>query len=200
MVTKRTFKFVAGSLCLDFVNTVGARQGNSVLRDKLAGFSDLVDWSRMAGVLSAADAAAFARRAAEAPRAAGATLKRALAFREALYGVAAALMKSAAPPAPDLELVNREIAAAQARRRLAFLHGKLVWIRDDANSFDRMLWSVADSASALFASPDPSAIRQCPGDECGWLFLDTSRNHSRRWCQMRICGNRAKVRRFRESL
>jgi predicted RNA-binding Zn ribbon-like protein len=195
VVTKSKFKFVSGSLCLDFVNTVGGRAGNSILRDKFAGFGDVLDWSRAAGVLSAAETAELARRSA----AGGKFLKRALALREAIYRIASSLLDGHAPSADDLALLNREIAAAATQRRLAFVHGALVRTWDGANPLDRTLWSVADSASTLFTSPDAAAIRQCPGDECGWLFLDTSRNHSRRWCEMRICGNRAKVRRFREN-
>lgn len=194
MVTKTKFKFVGGSLCLDFVNTVGGRKGNSILGEKFAAFGDLVEWSRMAGVLSATDAAGWEKRVA-----ASASLKRALALREAIYGVARSLLDESAPSGGDLELINREITAAATRQRLAFVRGKLLCTWDGADPLDRVLWTVTDSATALFTSPEAAAIRQCPGDDCGWLFLDTSRNHSRRWCEMRICGNRAKVRRFREN-
>ena len=196
MVTKPKFKFVGGSLCLDFVNTVGGWEGTSILREKFSGIGDLQEWSRAAGILNAAEAAARNLRGARA----GAFLKRALTLRRAIYGIARSLMAGSVPADGDLDVLNREIAGAAARCRLAFADGKLVRTWHGANPLDRSLWTVAESASVLFTSPEAAAIRQCPGDECGWLFLDTSRNLSRRWCEMRICGNRAKVRRFRESV
>lgn len=199
MVTESKFKFIGESPCLDFVNTVGAWEGRAILRDKFTGYGDLIVWSQAAGLLGAPEAGVCEQHAARFPRAAAAFLKRSLALREAIYGIAKSLLDGNEPSGGDLEVLNREIAAAAGRQRLVYVHGKLMRTWDGANPLDRALWTVADSASALFTSPDAAAIRQCPGDECGWLFLDTSRNHSRRWCQMRICGNRAKVRRFREN-
>ena len=198
MVTNPKFKFIGGSLCLDFVNTVGGRIASSGKRDyadrivgeKLVHFGDLMTWGQMAGVLGPAEAPV-------APRHAGPLLARAIAFREALYRIAKCLLEGWAPPEADLRLVNREIVTAESHRRLTFSDARLSRTWDDAAAPERVLWSVAESATVLLASPDAASLRQCPGEECGWIFLDTSRNHARRWCQMRICGNRAKVRRFR---
>jgi predicted RNA-binding Zn ribbon-like protein len=60
-----------------------------------------------------------------------------------------------------------------------------------------VLWPLALSAESVFGSDDVDRLRQCGGTACGWLFLDATRNHSRHWCDMADCGNRAKVRRFR---
>ena len=49
----------------------------------------------------------------------------------------------------------------------------------------------------LLSGSDLSRIKQCPGDHCGWLFFDTTKNKNRRWCEMEVCGNRAKQRRLR---
>lgn len=175
-------KFVGGRLCLDFVNTVGARLGNEPLRDKLVSYADLAKWSGLAGL--------------PAPRGAGSgatVFKRALALREALYRI----FNSRKPGGTDMQILQRELSIARSHERLS---KRLVWTWDQPRAPERMLWEVARSAAELLTSEDRHKIRRCAGDECGWLFLDTSRNHSRQWCVMRDCGNRAKVRRFRERL
>jgi predicted RNA-binding Zn ribbon-like protein len=193
VVTNSKFKFIAGSLCLDFVNTVGGwLPGDTILADKLVAFHDLLDWARLAGVLTPAQARTLTAEE-DVP-----LLRRAVAFRGSLYRVAKSLLEAAPPPAADLDRLNREISAAQSHRLLAYAHGKLIRAWDDPHTSERILWAVAESAAELVTAPEIASVRQCPGDDCGWMFLDTSRNRARRWCQMRICGNRAKVRRFRE--
>jgi predicted RNA-binding Zn ribbon-like protein len=202
VVTNSKFKFIGGSLCLDFVNTVGGRISSGAKRDyadrivgeKFETFGDLAAWGRMAGILTSTQASGLAHQAG-AP-----LLDRVILFREALYRVAKSVVEAWTPPAEDLELLNREITTAGTHRRLAFSHGKLVRTWNDSSTPERILWTVAESAFELLPSPEAASLRQCPGEECGWLFLDTSRNHARRWCQMKICGNRAKVRRFRQNL
>ena len=71
---------------------------------------------------------------------------------------------------------------------------------DSEAALDRMLWSIAHSGAELLTTGDLSRLRECGGEECGWLFEDTSRNRSRQWCDMQDCGNLAKVRRYRTRL
>jgi predicted RNA-binding Zn ribbon-like protein len=198
VVTNSKFKFIAGALCLDFVNTVGGRVASGIVRDKLAEYRDLVQWAEAAGVLSRAgtpDADDGGRSDVAAARPA---LARAVAFREALYRIAIACVEGRGPAAADVALLNRETAIAKAHECLHFSRGRFLVEWDDPDAPDRILWTVARSAAGFLASPALASLRQCGGEECGWLFLDTSRNHSRQWCDMRICGNRAKLRRFRE--
>ena len=208
MVSKPKFKFIGGTLCLDFVNTVGGRVGSErkgdfsyrVLSDKLTGFDDLVRWSESAGVLSRAEALKVARRAASQPSDAKSLFDRAIVVRESLYRVCKSLLAASTPPAADVVVLNRELANARSRKRLKFSEGGFVWSWDKPDALDRILWTVIDLAGEFLASSALASLRQCPGDDCGWLFLDESRNGSRQWCEMRICGNRAKLRRFRERL
>lgn len=201
------FKFVGGFLCLDFVNTVGGRIESSggrsatchIIRDKLAGFQDLVQWSEAAGVLGHREASDLARRRRPNPGAAKIVIDRAVALREALYRICRCCVKGRTPLEADLHLFNAELVAAFAHERLYFSRGRFLRACDEPGAPDRILWSVVRSAGEFFVSPALTSLRQCPGDECGWMFLDTSRNHSRRWCDMRICGNRAKIRRFRQA-
>jgi predicted RNA-binding Zn ribbon-like protein len=68
----------------------------------------------------------------------------------------------------------------------------------DLPALDQMLWPIVRSTADLLTSGELERVRQCPGEECGWLFLDASRSGRRQWCDMAECGNLAKVRRFRE--
>ncbi len=67
-----------------------------------------------------------------------------------------------------------------------------------AGDLTSMLWPVAWSASQLLTSPELARVKTCANERCGWLFIDSSRKHNRKWCQMGVCGNRAKARRFYE--
>jgi predicted RNA-binding Zn ribbon-like protein len=66
----------------------------------------------------------------------------------------------------------------------------------DEDALDRMVWPVARSAADVLVSDEGSRVRRCAGESCHWFFLDSGRNRSRRWCDMRDCGNRAKARRL----
>lgn len=202
-------KLVGGRLCLDFVNTVyarpvggglpkGTRGGNySPGDEKLTSYTDLVAWSVCAGVLSDKEARRLLRAASDRPKDAKAILKRAIKLREAIYRIFMAGLKGRRPDESDLLTINEELRAAKDSERL-LSKGEgfaLVWVDND--SLDRMLWPVARSAAEVLISDELSRVRQCGAENCGWLFLDTSRNRSRQWCDMRDCGNLAKVRRFR---
>jgi predicted RNA-binding Zn ribbon-like protein len=194
-------KFIGGSLCLDFVNTVGGRVGNrpyTVLRDKLVTYEDLVTWGRLAGLISSAGVRSLKRSAAGNPIVAAAVLKRTVALREALYRVFRSVVDGPRTVRNDIEILERELAIARDHERLSPSARAFVWTWDDRDALDRMLWAVSRSAAELLTSKELLKLRHCGGDECGWMFLDTSRNRSRQWCDMRDCGNRAKVRRFRE--
>jgi len=201
------FKFVAGDLCLDFVNTVGGRlrtssgrrgMGGEILREQLLGYADLLSWSRLAGAVMQQEAGALLRRAQQHEGDGRAVFARALALREALYRIFAAVLDGREPRKADLAALNEELTIARGHERLHCVNKQWLWRWEDADpELDRPLWPVAQSAAALLASPRLNRVRECPGERCGWLFLDGSKNHSRQWCTMRDCGNLAKVRRFR---
>ena len=198
-------KLVGGDPCLDFVNTVGGRVqavGDAQTRvraDKLACYPDLAAWSVHAGLVGESAGRLLLRLAAARSREAKAALRRALEFREALYRTLRALMLDRVPAPADLAVLNAEIAASRSRERLAARPGGLRWEwRDAARRLESPLWPVARAAAALLTSPELARLRHCGGDDCGWLFLDRSRNRSRQWCTMEDCGNLSKVRRFRK--
>ncbi len=193
------YLLVGGRLCLDFCNTVRDRDGEP--EERLTEYGELVGWSWRAGVLNAEEAARLKRMARRAPTEAVAVHRRALALREAMHAVflAAATGRRVAPEA--LDLLNDELGRAMARSQVVAADGSFTWIwAEGGRALDSMLWPIARSAADLLTSGDLTAIRECGGSACGWLFLDTSRNRTRRWCDMRLCGNRAKARRHHQRL
>jgi predicted RNA-binding Zn ribbon-like protein len=194
------FEFTGGELCLDFVNTVAHRTDGERRRDDLASFSDLLEWSRQAGTISAADHAVLKRAADRSPVAARRTLARAVALREAIYAAISAYCAGRSGPRSAIDTISREAAIAGSHRHIVPIAGSssgFAWRWDATHArLDRAIWPLAWSAADLVTSARVNQVRECALETCGWLFVDTSRNQTRRWCDMRVCGNRAKVRRF----
>jgi predicted RNA-binding Zn ribbon-like protein len=208
-----TAKMIGGRLCLDFANTVGGRRAASapeqkgkndfvVIEDRLLNYFDLLAWSLRAGLLTNTAADRLVREAKRREGAAKSVWKRAVALREAIYRISAAIAVGEQPRSVDLEILNQELAVAHGRVRLALsADGGFVWEWiDTREDMDQMLWRIADSAAEMLTTGDMTRLRRCGGEDCGWLFEDTSRNRSRQWCVMEDCGNVAKVRRFRSRL
>ena len=193
-----TLTLIGGAPCLDFANTSSGR-GTPLLQEHLRSYDLLLVWSEHAGVLSRAERQRLARLAARRPRAAAQVLRRALALREAIHAIGAALAHAASPPAPELAVINRELAAAMAQACLRPAEGgfALDWAATPA-ALDSVLRPLVRSAATLLLGPQHDRVKQCPGHGCGWLFLDLTKNRNRRWCEMEICGSRNKVRRYRE--
>ena len=210
MDNPKNLKFVGGVLCLDFVNTVGGRASlvsakrgrdyaDAIITEKLDAYDDLLLWSELGGMISRREGKALAERAVAHPREAAAVLARARALRESLYRIFRCSVEKWRPEEADLDVLGKELAIARDHERLRLADAGFTWAWDaDAEALDRMLWPVARSAAELLTSGDLPRVRQCGSDRCRWMFLDTSRNRSRQWCDMKDCGNLAKVRRFRE--
>jgi predicted RNA-binding Zn ribbon-like protein len=202
-------RLIGGRLCLDFINTVDGRKSESprresgsinrlVLGDKLGEYSDLVEWSRHSGIVTAIEAGRLIKASKRKSTEARDVFDRAIALREALYRICKATLTGRRPQKVDLEIVNHELLGARTNERLTHgAHGfTWEWVGREA-ALDRMLWSIVHSAAELLTTGDLSRLRECCGEECGWLFEDISRNRSRQWCDMQDCGNLAKVRRYR---
>ncbi len=189
------FELTGGALCLDFANTISGHRQRSP-RERLQTYGDLIAWAEQTGILGAADARRLRTEGTRRPGDAAAVLARARTLREAIYGLATALPDS--PADADLAALNGELASAMRHARLESGADRLEWAWEKApTALDRVLWPVARSAADLFTSDEPVLVRECASETCTWLFRDTSKNHSRKWCDMRDCGNRAKVRRHR---
>ncbi len=187
-------------MCLDFANTVEWHAAASP-EDRLRNYSDLMEWAVEAGIIDEETARRWTEESRSQPGEAARILKRALSFREALYRIFSAVARNAAPDEDDLAALNGILGDALGRLTLDYGSDgfRLGWPPLDKCGPGSVLWPIARSAADLLAAGDPSRIRQCADDRgCGWLFLDQSRNRSRRWCSMEDCGNRAKAgRHFR---
>ena len=189
------FRLLGGNLALDFVNTVGGRTPANanryeIDREHLTTIDDLYEWALVAGVINASRHRKLVNDARAHPRLASSVFARALRLRESLYRLFVGTHK--------LDVLNDELSIARTHERLGVIEGQVQPIWDDDRALDLPLWEVARAAAALLTSDQLERVRQCPGESCGWLFVDTSRNRSRQWCDMNDCGNLAKVRRFRE--
>ena len=193
------FELTGGELCLDFANTIGPRHDPDRVEDHLRSYSDLVSWARQTGSLPSAWAERLLRGARDRLPAAQLVVARALQLREAIYTVLAARVRGGKVPRESLHAIEWEAARAAAHRHIVCgTDGAFSWTWDDDGDLGRPLWPVALSAADLLTSGRLALVRECALETCGWLFLDTSRNQTRRWCDMKVCGNRAKARRFYE--
>ncbi|HEY7976321.1 MAG TPA: ABATE domain-containing protein [Ktedonobacterales bacterium] len=183
-------------MALDFVNTVDWRNTRQPT-ERLNGYADLVTWLCAADALTPSVGQRMLAAAGADGEGAQAAFARARALREAIYRVFAAVARGEAIATPDLAPVSVAASEALAHARLApTAQGSVEWEWPEHDApLERALWPVARSAAALLVSARLGRVRECEGDGCGWLFLDTSKNRSRRWCSMDSCGNRAKARR-----
>jgi predicted RNA-binding Zn ribbon-like protein len=194
------FDLSGGRLCLDFANTVGDR-GSDRPTEHLGSYGDFIAWAEQAGATTARAARARLRAAAARPAEAREALAAAIRLREALYRVFAAVASGRTPRVPDLAIVNAAVPAAFERSRLVPSAGGFTLSADvEAGDLWAPLTPVVRSAVDLLVSPDVDRVRTCAATTCAWLFLDTTKNRARRWCDMKTCGNREKVRRFRDSV
>jgi predicted RNA-binding Zn ribbon-like protein len=190
------FELTGGHLCLDLANTLDERQAAEP-RELLTDFRDLLDWGVQSGTIDAGQGRVLRALAAAHPRRAEQALRNARAVRESIYAVFSSVATRVPVPAAALSDLNGAFRQAVRHRSLASRDGAFAWtwVAGARASLDQPLWPAVWAAGELLVSGDLARVKQCEGAGCGWLFLDTSRNGSRRWCDMSVCGNRAKARR-----
>ena len=190
--TLETLEIVGGALCLDFVNTINSRLMPE--HDYLVHYSDLVGWANKVGILSPTQSNQLQKRAKQNVQKAENTLGEARMLRELLYRLFSNAAKGSEPNKKDMETFV--ISYGEAISRGQFLktddYYTTTWKVDEVS--DALLWPIVHSAGELLLSSELRQVKECPG--CGWLFLDTSKNQSRRWCSMNTCGARDKMRRY----
>lgn len=187
---------LAGDVALDFVNTVeGIR--SAAYEETLGAYEDLLRWAEEADIISRRERSSLSRLAVAHPLLAQRALSDAIAMREALHGVLQARLTGAAPKSAELGRLNAMMAAAMSKARLAVSEDRYSWTWSEELVLERPTWPIARAAAELLTSRRLARLRECASETCGWLFLDQSKNRSRRWCDMRGCGNRTKIRRYR---
>jgi len=192
--TPRIFEFSSGSLCLDFTNTIGDRPNRR--GEKIAGFAELLRWSAEAGIVDEDQRDRLAREAARRPGPSRAFFRRAIERRERIYRIFSSLAGGRRPQTTDLDELNRDLARALRHLRVEPAGEGFTWSWTPGGGFDGLQWPVARSAGKLLTSSESRRVRECASDRCSWLFVDGSRTGRRRWCDMKVCGNRAKARRY----
>jgi len=191
------FDFSGGRLCLDFANTVGGSRPNAPV-ERLNSYADLVSWACQAKIVSQPRARRLIEESASHPKRAALVLDRARAFREAVYRIWIAEIRQEHPAEEDLALLNSELAEALPHQRVLKQGDRFLLTWADEDALESVLWPVVKSAGDLLTGDEARQVRQCEAfstTECCWLFIDETKNHSRRWCSMADCGNRAKARR-----
>jgi predicted RNA-binding Zn ribbon-like protein len=192
-------EYAQKKICLDFANTAQWHASENP-QEHLNSYRDLVVWGQKEGVLSAADAQKLIEKAANNRIASEKALKRAIEIREAIYRIFSAVAAGHIAEDGDLSILNRNFAETMARSRIIPTKNGFTWdINGNKDELDWMLKPIVRSAAELLTSDELTRVKECADDKgCGWLFLDQSRNRSRRWCDMKDCGNRAKAKRFYE--
>lgn len=191
------FDLTGGVLCLDFANTVSRRKPPQPDTDHVNSYDDLVAFAEQSKILSPENAAELRLQAQRRSREAQVVLGRAISYRESLYRAFSALAQGKAVPPDELQQITDITIEALAHRRLTRIEDgyRWQWEWDSKTMLDLILWLIAQSATELLTSSQLSTVRICEAPNCAWLFLDQSRNRSRRWCDMKVCGNRQKARR-----
>ena len=183
-------RIVGGDFALDFVNTEDGDPPAECLRN----YGDLAAWGVLVGLLCAEEGGLLVGEAKRRPEEAGAVHRDALELRGALYDVFRAVAEGGDAPERGLETLRGYEREALARGKLVQGDHGFAWEWKDEQDLARMLWPVAHAATELLTSGDLDRLKLCAG--CYWVFLDASRNRSRRWCTMEVCGTDEKMRRY----
>ncbi len=187
---------VGGALALDFANTQSG-VGFDTHQDHLGAPEHVALWIEHAGSMETAEVAGLKAALAADPARAAALLEGALALRASVAAVGGAIADGAKPPRDALTKLAALHARWLGRAELAVEAGGGRWRWNVAAApVEAALGPIALSAVGLFTAGDFGRIKRCGGDACGWLFLDATKNNSRRWCEMEVCGNRAKQKRL----
>ncbi len=192
-VREHAFEITGGALCLDLANTVDNRPTER-RRDYLATYDDLLSWGGQAGALTREESDSLRKLARGDPAEARRALAGALRAREAIFAIFCAEAQGVPPPREALAALEAGLPAVLARLTLRRGDGGYALAWGGLPHLDRIVWPAIRSAAELLISPDLRLIRVCASETCDWLFLDRSRNRTRRWCDMKVCGNRHKVR------
>jgi len=194
----RKFDLSGGVLCLDYANTVNRRRSPNRPEDLLPGYSDLMRFARQSGLVSPQQARGLVATGLQDCRKAASVMRAADILRETIYRIFSDVASGRPPQNQDVRKIKGFDDEAMKHRSLVALGRGFQWTwryTKDNTSLGSVLWPIVQSATGLMTSERLQLVRQCQAGDCAWLFLDESRNHSRRWCDMKTCGNRQKARR-----
>lgn len=193
----KPFELIAGNAALDLVNTLDWRfREEPPPEELLKGYDDLAHFMEQSGFINDALARRLIRNVSESKAAQVVAAVREL--REAAAKVLYAALEGDDPPPSSVKALERFFRVARESQHLFWAGDKLAWELAQSPALPELpLWMLSLSVAELMTSDEMHLLRECGNAECRWLFLDTSKNHTRRWCDMKICGNRMKARRFK---
>lgn len=195
----RVFELTGGHPALDLVNTLDWRFRELGPEEFLQDFGDVVRFTEQTGLMNAADARKLLRNVPESKAARVVNGVREL--REAAAAALYAAVDGKRPSVAALKRLEDCFAEAGKQQELRWDGEQLTWILPQASSLPELpLWLLSLSTEEFMTSEQMRLLRECGNAECRWLFVDTSKNHTRRWCNMKICGNRMKARRFKAQM
>ncbi len=191
------FDLTGGQLALDLANTVSRRGNPERRKDHLESYLDVVSFLQQSKLMSQKQAHELRAYASQHPAEARRSFAKIIRLREATYRMFSAIAQRKPVAASDLKTINDFATEALRHRALAPVNSGYAWhwVSHANRLLDWVAWPMAKAAADLLTSDDLRIIRFCEAPDCEWLFLDHSRNRSRRWCDMTTCGNRAKARR-----
>lgn len=190
------FELSGGDVALDFVNTVDMRPTDHA-RELIATFGDLCSWAQQAGILTRQQELELIKRASRNPRKAENARRFAVALRECMFEIFRRVADDEEVPEKVLKEWNRYVHQSMRQYELVRVQEGLSWkLFSNELDFDSMLWPIVHAAVELLTGSMAGRVRKCAAEKCDWLFLDTSKRGNRRWCDMTVCGNRAKAQRF----
>ena len=188
---------VGGNSGLDLVNTVSG--WNHDPEDWIPDLASFLAWARTCGLLDAREKNEAARRAERSPVAARRVLASVKELRLALWGLISSLQHRKPAPPGDLSVISKWMRRLANSEQLMVRHKKIdVAMNRSISALELPGLRATAAALSLLKNPPAARLKTCPANDCGWRFLDQSKNRSRRWCDMAVCGNLAKVRRYRE--
>lgn len=191
---KGTYKLIGGEVCFDFTNTVSWRETDHP-HEWLDSFENLSRWAKITGVLETKDANKLLQTLKNSEKEGKTKLAQLRKTREFLFGLFSCLAHQGPIPGDDLQKLSTLAQKARNHQVLISSPSGYQWSwASDISPMDQLLYSIIQSASEVITQGDLTRIKQCPS--CQWLYMDLSKNKSRRWCTMEDCGNRHKVNAF----
>ncbi|TGA96606.1 hypothetical protein E4665_15020 [Sporolactobacillus shoreae] len=196
-MANKSFEFISGAECLDLANTIGGARGQTNEIEYLESYQDLLNWGRLKGLLSERQAASLELKSKDHQYEANEVLEKTKELRKSIYHIFSAFASGQIPSDSDLLVINRELEHGLHRQRIVWGSSGYEWGWEEPTELDSLLAPIARSAADLITSADLTHVKECTSPSCSWLFVDETKNQSRRWCNMKTCGNRNKLQRFR---
>ena len=190
------FDYDSGDLCLDFANTLEWHAGDHP-DEHMPDYFSMLSWGEGAGIISPEKATHLRQLAPGDEDEAAAAYDQAIRLREAVYRIFSQYYHKEEVKPDDVQVLNAILSQSLPHLQVVSSTAGFDWDwSEESQDFNQVIWPVARSAAELLTSEQLNRVRVCEDDRgCGYLFIDTTRNHSRRWCSMESCGNRAKARR-----